>query len=306
MKALDHLVATGEVREYVAVSGLTTYKVGGPARFFLEAQNEAQLVAIGRALGDEPLLVLGRGSNLIVSDQGFPGLVVRLGSGFVRTEFNEDGGVISGGATPMPALARSCARAGRGGLEFLIGIPGSVGGGVRMNAGCHGSETREVLESARVIHMRGGLVSDRTPDDLAMTYRHTDLGDDEIVVSAAYRTEPREQATIEEAMRSIITWRREHQPGGTLNAGSVFKNPPGDSAGRIIDSLGLKGTQVGGAHVSTKHANFFVAERSVKAQDIYDLVSLVRLRVGVETGVWLDPEVRFAGPFRASPGEDTP
>ena len=303
MKTLADLVAAGEILSMVPLAALTTYKVGGPARFFLEAESEAQLVAAARSLGDEPLLVLGRGSNLIVSDDGFPGLVVHLGPGFNTTEFSELGTVTSGAATPMPALARACAHAGRGGLEFLIGIPGSVGGGVRMNAGCHGSETKDWLASVRVIDMRSGEATDRKPVDLDMDYRHTNLLADEVVTSAVYTTEAREPVEIEEVMRAVIRWRRDHQPGGTFNAGSIFKNPPGDSAGRIIDSLGLKGVGVGGAHVSDKHANFFIAEEGVKAQDVYDLVWAIRHRVGTALDIWLQPEVRFAGPFRPSPDE---
>jgi UDP-N-acetylmuramate dehydrogenase len=306
MKTLADLADAGEILTMVPIATLTTYKVGGPARFFLKAETEAQLLATAASLGDEPLLVLGRGSNLIVSDDGFPGLVVHLGPGFHQTEFGEDGTVNSGAATPMPALARTCARAGRGGLEFLIGIPGSVGGGVRMNAGCHGSETKDWLASARVIDMRSGEVTDRKPVDLDMAYRYTNLVADEVVTSAVYTTEAREPVEIEEIMRAVVRWRRDHQPGGTLNAGSIFKNPPGDSAGRIIDSLGLKGTSVGGARVSDKHANFFIADEGVKAQDVYDLVWAIRRRVGGELNIWLQPEVKFAGPFRPSPDEEAP
>lgn len=304
MKTLADLATAGQILAMVPIGTLTTYKVGGPARYFLEAESEEELRSAAAARGDEPLLVLGRGSNLIVSDEGFPGLVVHLGPGFQYTEFGEDGTVIAGAATPMPGLARNCARAGRGGLEFLIGIPGSVGGGVRMNAGCHGSEIKDRLVSARVIDMRNGETTDRKPVDLGMAYRHTNLAADEVVTSAAYTTVARETVACEEIMRTVIKWRRDHQPGGTFNAGSIFKNPPGDSAGRIIDSLGLKGTSVGSAHVSAKHANFFIADEGVKAQDVYDLVWAIRRRVGEEIGIWLQPEVEFAGPFRPSPDED--
>ncbi|MGZ5383121.1 MAG: UDP-N-acetylmuramate dehydrogenase [Acidimicrobiia bacterium] len=306
MKTLDDLLAAGKLLSMVPVAGLTTYKLGGPARYFLEAEDENSLITIAGAVHHEPLLVLGRGSNLVISDDGYPGLVVHLGAGFVRTEFGESGTVTAGAATSMPALARACARESRGGLEFYTGIPGSVGGGVRMNAGCHGSETKDWLESAHVIDMRRGEMRDPKPDDLEMTYRHTNLQPDEIVTSATYITEHREGAEIEETMRAVVRWRRDHQPGGTFNAGSVFKNPPGDSAGRMIDILGLKGTRVGGAHVSTKHANFFIADEGVKAQDVYDLVWAVRRRVWLEAGVWLEPEIQFAGPFRASPDEEAP
>jgi UDP-N-acetylmuramate dehydrogenase len=303
MSPLDDLVASGVLRSMVSMAALTTYKLGGPVRYYLEAKDEEQLVSIGEALGDQPLLVLGRGSNLIVSDSGFPGLVVHLGSRFARTEFGGEETVVSGAATSLPSLARTCAREGRGGLEFFVGIPGSVGGGVRMNAGCHGSETKDRLCSARVVELRSGRVSERKPDDLDMTYRHTNLQADEVVTRATFHTESRDPKAIAETMRDIIRWRKDHQPGGTLNAGSVFKNPPGDSAGRIIDSLGLKGTRIGGAQVSDKHANFFVADEDVKAQDVYDLMWAVRRRVAAELGIWLQPEVEFAGSFRSSPDE---
>lgn len=303
MSSLDDLVASGELRAMVPVAELTTYRLGGPASYFLDAQNEDELVSVGDVLRDQPVLVLGRGSNLVISDEGFPGLVVHLGAGFAYTEFGDQGTVTCGAATSMPSLARSCAREGRGGLEFFIGIPGSIGGGVRMNAGCHGSETKDWLQSVRVFDLRHGTVDERKPDDLEMTYRHSNLKPDEIVTTATFATETRDREAIAETMRDIIRWRRDQQPGGTLNAGSVFKNPPGDSAGRIIDSLGLKGFSVGGASVSTKHANFFVVEEGARAQHVYDLVWAIRRRVGAELGLWLRPEVRFAGPFRPSPDE---
>jgi UDP-N-acetylmuramate dehydrogenase len=172
-----------------------------------------------------------------------------------------------------------------------------------MNAGCHGSETKDWLQSVRVFDLRNGTVGERKPDDLEMTYRHSNLKSDEIVTMATFATETGDREAIAETMRDITRWRRDQQPGGTLNAGSVFKNPPGDSAGRIIDGLGLKGFSVGGAHVSTKHANFVVVEEGARAQHVYDLVWAIRRRVGDELGIWLRPEVQFAGPFRPSPDE---
>jgi UDP-N-acetylmuramate dehydrogenase len=303
MSALDRLVADGQLQSMVPVSDLTTYKLGGPARYFLEAESEEQLKAVGAAVRDEPVLVLGKGSNLVVSDQGFPGLVVHLGGGFADIMFDDAGMVTSGGATAMPALARACARADRRGLEFFVGIPGSVGGGVRMNAGCHGVETKERLHLARVASIRTGEIVDRSPSELDMRYRHSNLQAYEIITAATFVTEPGDGEDIARTMREIVRWRRDHQPGGTLNAGSVFKNPAGDSAGRIIDSLGLKGMRVGGAVVSTKHANFFVAEPGVTSQDVYDLVVTIRHRVKDAVGIDLEPEVKFAGPF-VSTGDD--
>ena len=299
MKTLADLAEAGEILTMVPIAPLTTYKVGGPARFFLEADTEEQLAATAASLGDEPLLVLGRGSNLIVSDDGFPGLVVRLGPGFHRIEFGEGGTVRSGAATPMPALARTCARAGRGGLEFLVGIPGSVGGAVRMNAGCHGSETADVLRTAAVFNLSDGSESHRSPDQLELEYRHSNLGDLEVVTSARFETTQVDPETSEAELRDVSRWRKENQPGGTLNAGSVFKNPPGEAAGRIIDEAGLKGFRVGRVSVSMKHANFFVAEKDATAQDVHDLVTAVRDIVLERSGLTLVPEIRFVGEFEA-------
>jgi len=193
--------------------------------------------------------------------------------------------------------ARRAAEADRGGLEFYVGIPGSVGGAVCMNAGCHGSDTAEWLVTARIADVRTGRVREAGPSDLGMSYRHSEVGGDEVVTAAVFRTVPRARADAEERMRAITAWRREHQPGGTLNAGSVFKNPPNDSAGRLIDSLGLKGFRVGAVSVSARHANFFVAGEGATAQDVHDLVAEVRRRVYEESGVLLEPEVRFVGRF---------
>lgn len=305
MSAWDSLVAAGLVAEHAVLAPLTTYKLGGPARWYLEASDEEALRRAGIALSEEPVpvLVLGRGSNVVIADAGFDGLVVRLGTDFSWIRFEDEGNVAAGGATAVPGLARVAAREGRGGLEFLAGIPGSVGGAVRMNAGCHGSDTADWLLHARIVDLADGALSERSPEALGLRYRHSELGALEVVTAAHFRTVPVEREEGERRIREITRWRRQHQPGGTLNAGSVFKNPPGDAAGRIIDAMGLKGYRVGGASVSEKHANFFVAHSEATAQDVYDLVWAVRKRVGEETGVWLDPEVQFAGGFRPSPEE---
>lgn len=288
------------VRRAVPIAPLTTYKLGGPAAFYLEAEDEATLRRVLRALpADIDVLMLGRGSNLLVADSGFPGLVVRLGAAFSAAEIAEDGRLHAGGAAPLGKLARLTAAHGRGGLEFFIGIPGSVGGAVRMNAGGHGRETKDCLVGARVLAIDTAEVHERSPEQLEMTYRASNLTDRDIVLSATFATVPRAQDAVEEELRAITSWRREHQPGGTFNAGSVFKNPPGDSAGRIIDAAGLKGYRRGTVGVSDVHANFFVASEGATSQAIWNLVWDVRRRVGDATGVWLVPEIRFAGTFEA-------
>ncbi|MBT8212645.1 MAG: UDP-N-acetylmuramate dehydrogenase, partial [Acidimicrobiia bacterium] len=289
----------GLVTERSALSDFTTYKFGGPARWLAEVGDSSSLDRVVEAVTDQPDLevaVVGRGSNLVVSDRGFDGLVLRLVGGFLDVAI-EDDLVVAGGAAPLPRVARESVKAGRGGLEFYVGIPGSVGGAVRMNAGCHGTETDEVLVAADVVNIRSGERSTRTPAELEMAYRHSNLQPDEMVVSARFQTSDQTSEVGERRLREITQWRKENQPGGTFNAGSVFKNPPDDHAGRIIDELGLKGLQIGGASVSERHANFFVAEPDTSAQNIHDLVAEVRRRVAEATGVTLEPEIVFIGDF---------
>lgn len=299
MTARDDLAASGKLHENVPLAPFTTYRFGGPARYVIEADTEEDLVIAGAfAVGEGlPAVVLGRGSNVVVSDRGFAGVVIRQGTGFAQRTIDTSGVVTAGAAVPLPMLARETARTGRGGLEFFVGIPGSVGGAVRMNAGCHGSETMDVLIDARIVSLAGGTTTARTPDQLGLGYRHSNLTDDDVVVSARFRTEAVEPDAAEERLREITRWRKETQPGGTLNAGSVFKNPPADAAGRLIDSLGLKGSRIGGVEVSQRHANFFVADSEATATDVYALVELIRSRVREETGVLLETELRFIGDF---------
>lgn len=297
MTARDSLSAAGRLRREAPLAPLTTYRFGGPARYLVEAQTEGDLSAAAALAADErlPIFVLGRGSNVVVASRGFDGVVIRLGAGFGRRDFGSDGVVTAGGAVPLPVLARECARAGAGGLEFFVGIPGSVGGAVRMNAGCHGSDTAGVLITARVLSLHSGSAGERSPADLAMSYRHSNLAADDVVVAARFHTTAIAPAAAEDRIREITRWRKETQPGGTLNAGSVFKNPPGDAAGRIIDALGLKGFSVGGVEVSPRHANFFVARAGATPEDVRALVDAVREKVRAATGIDLEPELRFVG-----------
>lgn len=289
---LVDLIATGVVRQEVDLSPMTTYKVGGPARWLFDAVGPDDLTALGPYGG--PVLVIGRGSNLVVADGGFDGLVIRLGSGFGSIEI--DGlSVRAGSSAPLPAVARAVAKAGISGLAWMVGVPGTVGGAVRMNAGCFGSDAATVLESALILNLRSGVTSERLAADLGFSYRTSNLTPHELVISGRFNGTPGDPHEIQERMREITRWRRDHQPGGTHNAGSVFKNPPGDAAGRIIDELGLKGLRVGKVSVSDKHANFFVAEPGASAQDIYDLVTEVKDIVRDKSGVVLVPEMVFVG-----------
>lgn len=296
MTSLAALVESGLVEQGVPLGPYTTYKSGGPARYFVEIPDLEALetLAASGALAELPILVLGRGSNLLVADAGFDGVVIRLGSAFGVVE--ADGTVVSaGGSAPLALVARTSVDAGLTGLEFFVGIPGSVGGAIRQNAGCFGTETRERLIRARLVELRDGTVSEPGPDDLEMSYRHSNVRSTQIVVSARFQAAEGDAEAGRAELRRITRWRRDNQPGGTLNAGSVFKNPPGRTAGQIIDALGLKGMSVGDVAVSQKHANFFVAGPGATSEDIRRLVIEVKDRVRAETGTILEPEIQFVG-----------
>jgi UDP-N-acetylmuramate dehydrogenase len=296
MSGLDRLVALGVIVRDSELGALTTYRFGGPARYLAEPSSLAALQQVIAARADEAVLVLGRGSNLVISDAGFEGLVIRLAGEFEHVDI--EGEVVSaGGAAWLPSVARQSVEAGRSGLEFFVGIPGSVGGAVRQNAGGHGSDTSEWLESVDLVSFDDGEVRTLTSNDLDMSYRHTNLRADQVVTEARFRTEPGDVAAGRELIASVVKWRREHQPPAVYNAGSVFRNPPGDSAGRIIDSLGLKGMSVGGVRVSEKHANFFVAAPDATATDLHTLVSRIQVTVRERTGIELHPEIQFVGDF---------
>jgi len=290
------MIEHADVRRSVPLAPMTTYKVGGPARWFAEPEDLEALRSILEVTpSDIDVLVLGRGSNVVIADDGVDGLVLRLGRGFNAFEVLPDGDVVAGAATSLPVLARGAAAAGRSGLEFYVGIPGSVGGAVRMNAGGHGSDTASVLLETSILDMRTRSVERRSPADLQLSYRHSNLTDDDIVLQARFETEPCDPTDAEAVLREITRWRKEHQPGGTLNAGSVFKNPAHESAGSIIDRLGLKGERFGPVSVSEVHANFLVATKDATASDIFLFVNHIRSIVAEQTAIHLEPEIRFIG-----------
>jgi UDP-N-acetylmuramate dehydrogenase len=287
----------------VPLASMTTYKVGGPAEYFCEPVDLSELRDVLSAVEpDTQIVVLGRGSNVVIADSGIDGLVIKLGRSFQEAAVSPDGSIVAGGGMPLPKLARFAANAGRDGLGFYVGIPGSVGGAIRMNAGGHGSDTAQVLDHAVVLDARTAEMVRMTPTALALSYRHSDLTDTDIVVQATFTTPPGDPTTLEDELRTITRWRKDHQPGGTLNAGSVFKNPPDDHAGAIIDRLGLKGERVGAIAVSDVHANFMVAASDATATDIFRFVYKIRAIVREETGIDLEPEIRFLGDFSATGG----
>ena len=296
MSAVGALVDDGVLEESVPLGPLTTYKAGGPARWFATVGSRSDLDrVIETGLSAQmPTLVLGRGSNLVVADSGFGGLVVKLEGDFLAVGI--DGlDVTGGGAAPLPRLARASVDEGILGLEFFVGIPGSVGGAVRQNAGCFGVETIDRLRFASIVDLRTGVERRDTPDDLDLAYRHSNVASHDLVVAARFTGVSGQPDQGRELMREITRWRRAHQPGGTLNAGSVFKNPSNVPAGQLIDELGLKGLAVGDVSVSAKHANFFVAGPDATSKDIYLLVQLVKDTVLERSGTKLETEIQFVG-----------
>jgi UDP-N-acetylmuramate dehydrogenase len=274
---------------------LTTYRVGGRAAHLLHAEDEADLAQARALVRSEglPVLVVGKGSNLLVADAGFPGLAVVLGEGFASIDVTGTT-VRAGGAVSLPVLARRTAAAGLTGLEWAVGVPGSVGGAVRMNAGGHGSDMAAVVRRYRFVDLSGGEDGEYEAERLRFGYRRSTVQPSHVVVWAEFELVPGDRASSEAQIAEIVRWRREHQPGGQ-NCGSVFTNPPGDSAGRLVDAAGLKGFRLGSAHVSPKHANFIQADEGGSADDVWALVQEVQRRVEERMGVRLVPEVRTVG-----------
>jgi UDP-N-acetylmuramate dehydrogenase len=282
-------------RRDVPLGPLTTYRVGGAAALLTELNSDDDLRAVAAAVRETaiPVVLVGRGSNLLVADAGFPGLAVTLGGVFAELDLAATG-VRAGGAVSLPVLARRTAAAGLTGLEWAVGVPGSVGGAVRMNAGGHGSDVSGTLVSARIVDLSTGEDAEVAKDKLALGYRSSAVRSHDAVLHATFTLEHGDRAASEAQIAEIVRWRRENQPGGS-NAGSVFTNPPGDSAGRLIDAAGLKSHRVGSAHVSPKHANFFQADEGGSADDVLALIEEVQRLVEERMGVRLEPELRLVG-----------
>ena len=277
------------------VGPLTTYRVGGRAALLLEAADEDDVGSARKAVtaSGVPVLVIGKGSNLLVADSGFPGLVLTLGPAFASIGISGTT-ARAGAAVGLPVLARRTAAAGLAGLEWAVGVPGSVGGGVRMNAGGHGSDMAGCVDRWAFVDLHGGPDGERSVSDLAYGYRRSSVGPAHVVLWASFPLRPGDRQRSEETISEIVRWRRANQPGGQ-NAGSVFTNPEGDSAGRIIEACGLKGLRLGSAQVSDKHANFIQADAGGSADDVRRLIEMVQGRVRDATGVELVPEVHMVG-----------
>jgi UDP-N-acetylmuramate dehydrogenase len=299
------------------IGHLTTYRVGGAAAVYVVAQSLEDLEVIYRILNgiaySGPLLVLGKGSNLLVADGGFPGIAVSLGASFGRLGVPGDSiseilpmagyaglksgtgvTVRAGGILPLPVLARKCVSAGLLGVEWCVGIPGSVGGAVKMNAGGHGSDMAGILAGCTVFNLSSGYSEWRKVDDLHPAYRSSDISADDVVLFADMALVAGDSRLGRMRIAEIVRWRRENQPGGS-NAGSVFVNPPEAPAGMLVEEAGLKGARIGTAQVSEKHGNFIQVDDGGSANDVYELICQVREMVKDSCGVELKTELRLVG-----------
>jgi UDP-N-acetylmuramate dehydrogenase len=285
----------GAVLEDEPLARHTTWRIGGPARFFCRVETEAGLARV-LAAGSQsglPLALLGMGSNILVADEGFPGYVLRLGGDFLKVSV-EGERVTAGGGAALGAVCAGAARAQLSGIEAISGIPSSVGGAVRINAGAYGGEIFDVLETVRLVS-RSGQRRAVPAREIAHGYRTSDLIRTQEIVSEAVlklSRAPREQ--IETRTRAVAQKRRGALPSGP-NAGSVFKNPPGDHAGRLIEACGLKGERRGGALISQRHANVIVNTGGASAADVLGLMGRMRDAVRERFGVTLLPEVELLG-----------
>jgi UDP-N-acetylmuramate dehydrogenase len=289
---------SGQVRAHASLASLSTLRVGGPARALVVAESDQDLAGIGAACLEHrvPWAVIGRGSNLLVADQGWPGVAIHLGKRFRGIEVEGDL-LRAGAAEPLPVLAVRAADAGRTGFAWACAVPGSLGGAVRMNAGAHGGDMATHLVEVEIVRLRTGIRETWPAATLGLGYRSSALPDDAVVVAATLSLPAGDADTVREEIRSIRAWRRAHQPLNEPNCGSVFTNPAGESAGRLIDEAGFKGHRVGGAQVSTRHANFIVTRNGATATDVATLIRDVRAGVLDATGIDLVPEVARLGAF---------
>ena len=275
----------------------TTYKLGGPAAVFAVPRSMADLVLVGDVVRDTglPVLAVGRGSNLLVADGGFEGIAVSLSALGERT-FIDGVRVVADGSVALPVLARRTAAAGLTGFEWAVGVPGSIGGAVRMNAGGHGSDMTASVVDVHLFDVHRGCDAWVPAEQLGLRFRGSDLADHQIVLEATIELMRGDVTDAVAMIAEIVRWRREHQPGGQ-NAGSVFVNPvPGElAAAQLIDQQGLRGFTIGGACVSEKHANFIQAGEGATAADVRAVMEHVRAVVFEMTGFLLRSEVRLVG-----------
>jgi len=281
----------GRLTANAPMADITWFRVGGPADVLFMPADEVDLAYFLRTIpADVSVFAIGLGSNLLVRDGGVRGVVIRLGRGFTEIEALHGHQLRAGAGVPDVKVARAAAEAGISGLAFYRGIPGSIGGALRMNAGAHGRETKDALISARAID-RTGRIHDLSNTDMGFTYRHCSVPGDLIFTSAIFAGEPGEPSAILREMDEVADYRERVQPIRERTGGSTFKNPDGHSAWKLVDAAGLRGFRVGGAKVSDMHCNFLINDQGATAEDVERLGETVRARVKAHSGVDLHWEI---------------
>jgi len=281
----------GRISANAFLHEITWFRVGGPAQVLFRPADEADLCYfLSNLPADIPKSVIGLGSNLLVRDRGLKGVVIRLGRGFSTIQAEDGYRVRAGTGVPDVQVARAAAEAGITGLAFYRGIPGSIGGALRMNAGAHGAETKDVLLETRAIDP-SGKVHILSNADMGFTYRHCGVARDWIFSEALYQGRPGDPDEIRKEMEEVARYREQHQPTRERTGGSTFKNPPGYSAWKLVDEAGCRGLRVGGAMISEKHCNFLINAEDATAEDIETLGETVRARVKDTSGIELQWEI---------------
>ena len=282
------------------MADITWFRAGGPAQVLFSPQDEADLAYfLKHVAADMPVFVIGLGSNLLVRDGGVRGVVIRLGRGFGEIVIEPGHKLRTGTVVPDVKVARAAADAGIAGLAFYRGIPGSIGGALRMNAGAHGTETKDCLIGARAVD-RQGNIHVLSLADMKFTYRHCGIPTDWIFTEATYQGTAGDPAEIQKQMQEVADYREANQPIKDRTGGSTFKNPPGHSSWKLIDAAGMRGFRVGGAKVSDMHCNFLINDQGASGEDIERLGETVRARVKAHSGVQLEWEIIRLG--NALPG----
>ncbi len=281
----------GRLLANAPLADITWFRVGGPAQALFTPADEDDLAYFLKRLPDNvPINVVGLGSNLLVRDGGVPGVVIRLGRGFSEVTLGPDHTLRAGTAVPDVKVARAAAEAGISGLAFFRGIPGSIGGALRMNAGAHGRETKDCLIGARAVDLDGNIHA-LSLADMGFTYRHCAIQDGWIFTQATFQGAPGDPAEIVKEMADVAEYREKNQPIKDRTGGSTFKNPPGHSAWKLVDEAGCRGLRVGGAKVSEMHCNFLINDNQASGEDVETLGETVRARVKAKTGVTLNWEI---------------
>ena len=296
----------GKLKSGAMLADLTWFRVGGPAEILYSPADEADLAYFLRtAPEDVPVTVIGLGSNLLVRDGGIEGVVIRLGKGFGEIAVEEGHRLRASAAVPDVRVARAAVDAGISGLSFYRGIPGCVGGALRMNGGAHGKETKEVVIEVRAVD-REGEIHVLPVEELHYSYRHCGAPEDLIFTEALFQGEPGDPAKIMAEMGDIAAYRESAQPIKSRTGGSTFKNPPGKKAWQLIDAAGCRGFRIGDAHVSEMHCNFLINDANATGAEIEELGETVRSRVKATSGVDLEWEIKRLGvPTPAPPKADS-